>query len=589
MPATGLRAAWLTNKPTADIVGNVRVVILVSLVCHGLAAQAVDHWTAARDSHFEVYSQSGAESARRALNSFEQLRTFFAENDLLGRNTAGKRAVRVVGFRSEREYKEYRPRPIADAYYVADGTQDYMVMAALPPSAFSIAAHEYTHYVAHTIGWKLAACLNEGLAEYFSSLRVSERGFEVGGDLPARSQVLRRSNWLPLAELFGLTIESAMPETRKFAAIFYAESWLLTDMLINSFDYFADFRELLTEFDGGANAAQAFRKVYGKPLGVVTKDLRDWLGSPRIRHFTPNARGEWETVETHELSSVEESFLMAQVSLISGHVAEAKAGYERLLLDMPDDAELHAALGRIAAKQGNKDENLRQWREAVRDRSKDAELCYRYALLAEEAGSGAQEVRAALKRVLELAPVFDDARYKLALLENQAGEYQLAVEQLRAMRVPVGERRFAYWIAMASALNELDEREGAKEAAHEAEAAAQTEDQRIEARQIAFLASTDLKVQFVTDSDGRNRMSTTRVEHGATDFNPFVEPSDQIRRVRGKLSEVLCEKGKLTGFLLRTSEGAVIVEVPDPLHVLIRNGPGEFYCGPVDGRAVGTE
>jgi len=225
----------------------------------------------------------------------------------------------------------------------------------------------------------------------------------------------------------------------------------------------------------------------------------------------------------------------------------------------------------------------------LRDQTRDAELCYHYALLAEEAGVGAPEVRVALERAVELAPDFDEARYKLGLLESQAGEYQLAVQQLRAMQVPAGARRFAYWIALAAALNELDEREGAKEAAREAETAAQTEDQRIEAKQIAYLAATDLKVQFVTDAAGNRQITTTRVEHGSTDFNPFIEPSDQVEKVTGELGEVLCEGGKLRGFLMRTSRGPVTVEVPDPLHVLIRNGPSEFYCGPVRGKTVGAE
>jgi hypothetical protein len=42
----------------------------------------------------------------------------------------------------------------------------------------------------------------------------------------------------------------------------------------------------------------------------------------------------------------------------------------------------------------------------------------------------------------------------------------------------------------------------------------------------------------------------------------------------------------LTGFLVRTAGGPVTLQVPDPLHVLIRNGSGEFYCGPLRGKNV---
>jgi hypothetical protein len=81
-------------------------------------------------------------------------------------------------------------------------------------------------------------------------------------------------------------------------------------------------------------------------------------------------------------------------------------------------------------------------------------------------------------------------------------------------------------------------------------------------------------------------MVTTRIPHGTADWNPFVEASDQIEHTSGKLSEVLCSKGKLTGFQLRRSNETLTVEVPDPLHVLMRNSPAEFFCGPMQAKEV---
>ena len=112
-----------------------------------MAAQAADRWTVAKDSRFEVYAQNGGEDAQRALRSFEQLQAFFEQSHLFRLSFENKRAVRVVGFGSRQEYERYRLRQIADAYYSADGTHDYIVMAGLPPIEFGIAAHEYTHYV----------------------------------------------------------------------------------------------------------------------------------------------------------------------------------------------------------------------------------------------------------------------------------------------------------------------------------------------------------------------------------------------------------------------------------------------------------
>jgi hypothetical protein len=45
----------------------------------------------------------------------------------------------------------------------------------------------------------------------------------------------------------------------------------------------------------------------------------------------------------------------------------------------------------------------------------------------------------------------------------------------------------------------------------------------------------------------------------------------------------------LTGFVLRTPNGTITVDVPDPLHVLMRNSPSEFFCGPTPEKAVEAE
>ena len=556
-----------------------RFALLAAFGCSALVGQ----WTVAKNSHFEVYSQTGGETAQRAFFWFEQLRAFFQQESLLGGGFGdqGQHALRVICFR-ETEYERYRSRPAADSYYVVDGTREYIVMAAPRSTVFGIAAHEYAHHhVLQASGLKLPACLNEGLAEFYSTLRVIKGGFELGGDLPARTQTLRRKKWLPVDELLNFE-----PKTTAGAEIFYAESWAMADMLVTAPPYAAHFRELVSEFSGGANAVQAFRKVYGKSLDEVAKDLESWAGQPRSARVVLSRSSELAPPDTSELSTRQANSLLAEVSVVSGHLDQARSQYEELLREAPNDPDVRAALGAIALHQGNRDEALAQWRQALSNDVKDAELCYRYALLAEEAGSGAPVVKAALERAVALSPGFDDARYKLALLESDSGEYRSAVDQLRAMPVPAGARRFAYWTAMASALTELDERDEAQEAARQAMKAAKTEPDRLLAMRMAYMAATDLKVRFATDSQGHSQVVTTRVQHGATDWNPFIEPSDDMRRAVGKLAEVLCKAGKLTGFRLRAADGPVIVEVPDPLHVLMRNSPSEFFCGRTQEKTV---
>ena len=213
---------------------------------------------------------------------------------------------------------------------------------------------------------------------------------------------------------------------------------------------------------------------------------------------------------------------------------------------------------------------------------KDADLSFRYAETAEEAGAPEAEVRAALRHAVELRPSFDDARFKLGLLESNAGNYSEAVSHFLTMPIPHGPRAFGYWASLAYAYEELGRRSEAVAAAQNALREANTIEEREHALHIAYLARTDLKTQFVRDADGRVWLATTRVESGTTDFNPFVEPSDRMQQSKGQLSEVLCEAGSLKGFCVLTTNGLLTVMVPDPQHVLIENGPHEFVCGSIE-------
>ena len=154
------------------------------------------------------------------------------------------------------------------------------------------------------------------------------------------------------------------------------------------------------------------------------------------------------------------------------------------------------------------------------------------------------------------------------------------------MRSVPPARAYSYWLALASALLETDQRPATKAAARKAIAFAPTPDQRELAAILERDTETDMTVQFVRDSQGNLRMITSRKPHGATDWNPFIELGDQIRTVTGRIRKVECTSGAVTGFEIGETTATVRVSLPDPSHVLIEGGKPEFYCGAEDGREV---
>jgi tetratricopeptide (TPR) repeat protein len=470
-----------------------------------LLAQGPDQWMAVSNSHFEIYSQAGGEAPYKALVWFEHLRAFFTQGDFLPEiaRPADLPVLRVIGFRSQQEYAQFQLRFAADAYYAGTTHRDYIVMPSLEPRHFAMAAHEYSHFVFHASGLKLPDWLAEGLAEYFSTLQFSASGYELGGDLPARTQTLERAQWIPLPEFLDFTFESTARQGRQDFDRFYAQSWALADMLMTSPGYRGRLAGLIAALSSGTSSRQAFAEVYGKSLDVVTRDLSNWFARKRTTLVVQAKLPEPPDISSFTLSGNQTMALLADLLVATGKLDRARARYAEIARQTPHDPAIHAALGSIAFSKGEREEALREWRQALDDGLTDADLCFRYALAAEDAGAPQSDIRAALGRAVALRPSFDDARFRLALLENNAGDYRAAIDQLQAMRVPHGPRAYGYWAALAYAFTELDQRDQAVAAAGKALSEAKTEEDRESARRIAHFASTDLKVQFIQDSEGR--------------------------------------------------------------------------------------
>lgn len=545
-----------------------------------LPAQASE-WVLARTPHLEVYSDAGAENARALSLWIERLRDFFQGET--GIQISPSSPVRVVYFRSAEEYEQYRLPPNSDAYYASAGSRDYIVLSggasdkALP---VRIAAHEYWHFVEHTGALRLPHWLNEGLAEFFSTVRLSGHDGRVGSEPGGHVRILRSRPWIPLATLMALADESPLRQQRDTSEVFYAESWALAHMLILSPSYSERFHAVVERLASGIPVSQVLESVYAKPLDGIARDLRGWIERGRYAPaMLPGATRDAVATEVRDVSAFSVHVLLAGLMAGMGLRDRAEAMYRDLAVEAPDDASVAAALAILAIEQNDLEEARRQWTHALEGGLEDAEACYRFAKLGEDAGLARAEVRRALERAVALEPGFDDALFSLALLENNAGDPAAAVEHLRAMRAIQAGRQFHYWITMSDALNELGRRAEAKDAADTAKGRATTEEERAYAARLAYAAQTELAVRFTRNAAGNLQLETTRAPRDATDWNPFVEPGDRVRRVEARLREIECG-GPATIFIVEAAPAVLQLSVPDPTHVQMRNAPPEFTCGP---------
>lgn len=561
----------------------VRLALLAAVMPCLCAAPRPLSWTLARGEYFELYSQLDQRHARQLLEWLEQARTVFLNQSVVP--SAGIPPVRIIAFASAKDYELYRIRAFSDGSYVQEGDRHYIAMFAGGDER-RVAAHELAHALFASSGVSAPVWLNEGLAEYFSTLRVfgtnAGSNAEIGGDFPERRQTLQRRSWIPVPELLAVASEDSPRADRERGEMFYAESWLLADMLVSSPRYGAKFQAMLGALRSGKYGADALGSVYGESIEGIDRDMHAWLRGRqgarpiRIAAGAPPAGA----FETSELSDAAIRPLLADMLAAAGQLDRAGAMLSDLAREQPRDARILAALGSLALQKGNAEVALQAWKQAVAQGLPDADIAYRYALLADEAGSPREEIRTALERAVALKPDFDDARYKLALLEKNAGNYDAAITQLRAMHSVAPARAYAYWTVMADACNELGRRADALDAAHRAAQHAHTATERALAENLAYVSQTDFAVQFARDADGRAEMITTRVPHqSAQDWNPFVEAGDDVRIARGLLREIECADGR-TRLRVDSATGTITLTIADPSRVRMRNAPDELTCGP---------
>jgi len=542
-------------------------------LCAGAPAAEPPPWVAVQNGRFEVYSQSES-AARNALGQLERLRSL-AERQM-GWRTAASHRVRVIGFRSEEEYLAYRPKPVSDGFYAGSLSRDYIALPGLDAAQAGALAHEYAHALIHSSGQTPPVWLNEGLAEVFAA---AGRAATEGTAAPARLQLLRRRPWLPLDEIVSARADAPLFEDRGRAEMFYAESWLLTEMLARAPGYATPAAGLLGSIGAAPPGGKALELAYGKPLAVIGNDLRAWLARrPRQTPVSGGAEDGEAGVETRAVPAFDMQLVLADLLVTSQQLDRAEALYAGLARQAPQRPEAFAGLGVIAMARGKEEDARRRWKRALELGLADGDICYRYAALLDGAGVAGSDLRAALERTLELRPDLDDARWRLALAEENEGRDAAALAQLRAMKTIAPERAHAYWCTVADAELGLGHNGEARQAAARALSLARTEEERARAARLDYAAQTHLAVQFRSDASGKQELVTTRAPNDAAEWNPFVEPGDDMRRVSGALQEVDCGAGGIQ-IVLQSGGARLRLAIPNPGRVRMVRGPAELTCG----------
>ncbi len=290
----------------------------------------------------------------------------------------------------------------------------------------------------------------------------------MGGLPSGHFQLLQRTKWLPLETLTSVDHDSPHYNEKKRAGLFYAQSWALTHMLNLSEAYRSGFTGFLTATARGADAERAFRRVYGKSLEQVQKDLRAYIRSDRLMGnlFDTKLEKRAEKPHVQPASELESGMVLANVLARTRKKDKAREMYEKLAAQHPDAPEVPEALGYLATYSGDWEVARGHFARAEELGSTNPKLYYERARSLYQAGSEGSEIEALLGKAIILKPDYREARYLLAFTLYNQKRFGEALVNFARVKTVTPEQAVRFYRAVAYANYQTGRKEEAKKAAN---------------------------------------------------------------------------------------------------------------------------
>ncbi len=284
--------------------------LLVMLLCVlTMSAPAADPspWLEIHSTHFTVITDAGEKKGKEVALRFEQMRAVFAillMKDRLNESLP----LTILAFKNDKDYYQSAPlhqgQPInVPGFFVPGEDQNFIVLNLFEEESWRAVAHDFAHLLLNYNYPPVEGWFDEGLAEYFSSIRIDAKQVEIGGDPelnnvfaqdllenqketrnPPKSltELLGGQVWLALPDLLTMKHDTSTYVEATHHTLFYAQSWMVIHYLLHE----KKLPETGTYFDLVENqhvpVEEAVQKAYG-----VTPDQFDQAVKAYYHSLTP--------------------------------------------------------------------------------------------------------------------------------------------------------------------------------------------------------------------------------------------------------------------------------------------------------------
>lgn len=226
--------------------------LLALILCAGANAANEPPWLEIHSTHYTVITDAGESRGRDVALRFEQMRAVFA--NVLSRDRLHQSIpLTIFAFQNDKLYFQVAPLRNGQAidvpgFFLPGDDQDFIVLNLSESDAWRAVSHDFATMLLNYNYPPTQDWFDNGIVEYFSSLRIDGRQVEIGGDPELRittgsgeqskvshtsaAEVLNTQPWLKLPDLVSIKRDSANKQDSQ-PAIFYAESWILMHYLLH--------------------------------------------------------------------------------------------------------------------------------------------------------------------------------------------------------------------------------------------------------------------------------------------------------------------------------------------------------------------
>jgi Tfp pilus assembly protein PilF len=534
---------------------------------------AKETWTSVRSKNFFLVGDANEKAIRKVAVKLEQFREVFSR--LFPKtNINSPIPIRVIVFKDRRSYQPFMPvyqGKVSEVagYFQSGSDVHYITLSAelSQENLFDAISHEYVHALINDNIHRAPAWFNEGLAEFYSTFKVTDgdRKVWMGSPISRHIRLLRENQFLPLPKLFAVEHDSPDYNEKEKKSVFYAQSWALVHYLLLGDNatrqpQCAKYLDLLSK---GVSVDESFKQAFQTDYVTMETELKNYIGRNTYpaNVFTFDQKLRFNvTLETGRISEAEWNYYLGDLTL---HLrrAECEQYLKKAIQLDPNLAIAHAALGMAQMKGRRFAEAKQSLERAVALDTQNYLIHYYYAYtLSREAMDESsfvsgyepevmRKMREHLKKAIAVAPGFPESYNLMAFVNLVANEELDESANLlrRAIALSPNRQDFVFMLAQVqSRRRQYDEARGLVEGV-----ITQASNPQLRQRAQSLLDSINagaerLKAEAEAEA-AKAREAAQAVEKGNEDKSRItLRRNFDGERMQGFLTEVQCGEKEIT-------------------------------------------